>query len=258
MKRLVCVHLIIFTLLVIPQFSVASDIWVYSDKYYGLSPGDILQLRVGRGQSFPELDERVITKKLKLRVYDLDGNVDPLPLKSEERFWSSEFTVKTDGGYLIAADIEEDFWTKKGNKWLNLPRYKVQTPKKSVAFWYLSKAILDVKKDNNLYKKNLGHPLEIIPLNNPALVKPGGMMRLKTLFQGKPASGITLEATYAGFNRNLDIKVASVQTDQDGIAEIPIPQSGLWYITTKKNLKDTAKAQYQYASYQSNLIFQIH
>ena len=250
--------LIFIFILLAPRISAAGDVWVYPEKFAGLSSGETLSIQVGRGQAFPESEEPVITEKLKLRVYSSGGSDYLLPLKKQERFWGSEFTVKKEGAHLIVAEIIEDYWSKAGEKWINLPKNKVSANRQSIAFWYLSKAIISQKNDNSLYRKNLGYPLEIIPLDNPALIKPGAKMRLKLLFEGVPASGIPIESTYVGFSKSPEFKMGTVLTNQDGIVEIPIRQSGLWYITTRKYAKDTANIQYDTASYLSNLIFQIN
>lgn len=251
--------LIIFSFLVYPYLSFAGEVWVFPGKFNELVQGDVLSIQVGKGQVFPESLERVITNKLKVRVYNRDGAEYLLPLKPEEKSWSSEFTVKEDGAHLIVADIERDFWTKTGDKWVNLPKSKVPAYQQSIAFWYLSKAIPSSRKDTDLYQKNLGYPFEIIPLDNPALIEPGeGRFRLKVLFQGNPEFGVPVEVTYMGFSKNPEIKVASVLTDKDGIAEVPAEKPGIWYITTRKYLRDLNHKLYDTEAYQSNLIFQIH
>lgn len=251
--------LIILSLLVCPYFSFAGEVWVFPGKFDELVQGDVLSIQVGKGQVFPESLERVISNKLKVLVYSTDGTEYLTPLKPEEKSWSSEFTVKKDGAHLIVADIERDFWTKTGDKWVNLPKSKVPAYQQSIAFWYLSKAIPSSKGDTHFYQKNLGYPFEIIPLDNPALIKPGeGRFRLKVLFRGNPEFGAPVEVTYMGFSKNPEIKVASVLTDKNGIAEVPAGKPGIWYITTRKYLRDLNHKLYETEAYQSNLIFQIH
>lgn len=250
--------LIFFSFLVLPCFSFAGDVWVFPGKFDALSRGDILPIQVGKGQVFPESLERVITNKLKVRIYSSSGSDYLVPLKPEEKSWSGEFTVKRDGAHLIVADIERDFWTKTGDKWVNLPKIKVPAYEQSIAFWYLSKAIPSSREDTSLYLKNLGYPFEIIPLDNPALIKPeGGKLRLKVLFEGNPEFGVPVEITYMGFSKNPEIKVASVHTDQNGIAEIFVRKPGIWYISARKYLRDLKNKLYETEAYQSNLIFQI-
>ena len=250
--------LIFIFILLAPRVSSAGDIWVYPEKFGDISSGDTLSIQVGRGQAFPESEEPVISEKLKLLVYSSGGSEYLLPLKKQERFWGSEYTVKREGAHLIVAAIEEDYWTKSGEKWFNLSKHKVPASKQSIAFWYLSKAVISQNNDNSLYRKDLGYSLEIIPLDNPALVKPGAKMRLKVLFEGKPASGVPIESTYVGFSKSPEFKMDTGLTNRDGIVEVPIRRNGLWYITAKKYTKEIGNIQYDTASYLSNLIFQIN
>lgn len=259
MKRFFRFGLIVFSFLLIPRICFATDVWVYVEKFDGLLEDDPLPIKVCKGELFPKSRERAVTEKLTLEVYDSDGDKYLLPLTPETDFWSGKFTVENEGAHLIVAKIDEDYWTRTGTRWLNLPKIKAPISESSFAFWYLSKAILSSKTDDELYRKTLGEPLEIIALDNPALVKPGpdSVIRLKVLFQGKPLSSIPVEATYDGFNKNPEIKVATVRTNRDGIAEIPIPQSGVWYITAEKQTRHPGSKLYEKASYRSNLIFQI-
>jgi len=70
----------------------------------------------------------------------------------------------------------------------------------------------------------IGYPLEIIPLDNP--FGDGNSLRVQLLYQSKPISGLSVFA----FNEAFPENVQRINTDQNGIAEIALNQTGVWLI----------------------------
>ncbi|MPZ41625.1 MAG: DUF4198 domain-containing protein [Rhizobiales bacterium] len=64
----------------------------------------------------------------------------------------------------------------------------------------------------------LGHPLEIVPLTDPAAAR-GATLRVRVLFEGKPVPNVKLERSH-GRNASL------VETDSEGIAVVAIAGAG--------------------------------
>ncbi len=74
----------------------------------------------------------------------------------------------------------------------------------------------------------LDHPLEIVPLADPAELNPNEMFPVKVLFHGKPFTGM-ISATWEGFQES-DAFAIEKQVNKDGTVEIPIRNKGLWMI----------------------------
>ena len=75
----------------------------------------------------------------------------------------------------------------------------------------------------------LGYPAELVPLDNPYKVAPGGTLRVRCLVDGKPTSGL---AVLAG-GRKPDgsrLKRLEVASDAEGVAAVPIGSRGHWYV----------------------------
>ena len=100
----------------------------------------------------------------------------------------------------------------------------------------------------------LGYTAEIVPLENPYAVKRGGTLRVRCLLEGKPAANITVIAggrTRTGARH----KEVRVHTDADGIAGIPLPAAGKWYIKFVNARPSTEGVDY--ASQWATLTFEL-
>jgi hypothetical protein len=75
----------------------------------------------------------------------------------------------------------------------------------------------------------LGYPAELVPVDNPYEVKPGGTLRVRCLVGGKPTAGLTVLAG----GRRTDgsrLRRLEVASDAGGIVTLPIASRGHWYV----------------------------
>jgi uncharacterized GH25 family protein len=73
------------------------------------------------------------------------------------------------------------------------------------------------------YQTELGYPAELIPLDNPYILKAAGVLRVRAVVDGQP---LTNQLVVAG-NRS---KQQSVRTDSVGVARVRIDSRGAWYV----------------------------
>ncbi|GAB6145891.1 DUF4198 domain-containing protein [Desulfocicer niacini] len=95
-------------------------------------------------------------------------------------FKATEITMKQEGGRIVAASINPGFHgdVEGKNDFYDL-RYEMY-----------AKTLISVGKvEGNPFSRTLGQRFEIIPLENPATLKPGDFLELKVLLDGKPAKG---------------------------------------------------------------------
>ncbi len=79
------------------------------------------------------------------------------------------------------------------------------------------------------YETVLGHPAELVPLDNPYSLRAGGVLRVRALVEGQPVPG---QYVVAGGRTAAGGRIAQqgVRTDQEGVARIPIRTRGDWYV----------------------------
>lgn len=92
------------------------------------------------------------------------------------------------------------------------------------------KAIVQVgDRRTDGYAAVLGYPAEIVPLDNPYAVKPGGTLRVRTLVDGRP---VVDQHVLFGARSPTGAKLPerSIRTDAAGVATIAITSAGVWYL----------------------------
>ena len=75
----------------------------------------------------------------------------------------------------------------------------------------------------------LGYQAELIPLDNPYLLRAGGTLRVRVLVDGK---AVPNQAVLAGGHSPMGkvFRAATVRTDSSGVARVALLNRGLWYV----------------------------
>ena len=115
----------------------------------------------------------------------------------------------------------------KGKKVLKVGKYEK-----------FAKTMLNPAANDGLYKKVLGHDLEIVLLTNPAEIKAGDDIKAEVLLNGKPVKA-PLGLTYDGYSAEQDAYMAKAETGADGMASFKVTKPGLWMLRTEVTEKLT-------------------
>jgi uncharacterized GH25 family protein len=186
-----------------------------------------------------------------------------------ERNTSGPFPVSlgNEGGHLIAMETDAAFIRLDGEKFTEyleedglddvlFQRRKERISSDSASEFYSrhTKLILQAgSRTDDTYKKICNLPIEIIPDENPALLKKGDRIGFTILFEGKPLFGAKVKV----WNRhNHSTSVQNIFSQQDGKIETHVSNPGAWMVSVIKMVpsKDT-KAQYR--SYWGTLVFGV-
>ncbi len=202
--------------------SWAHDLWLYGPHFY-VSPGDTVKIKIVFGHNFPHDDLlvppeilepfTVITPSGKsLVVKDLEPQ--PLPGKENSRKGSVlvRFKASEEGVYI-----------------LGVARIRKGSPQQVPSGKYAKALVVSGKGIQGKVKTALGYRLEIIPLRNPAQVKPGEDFPVQILFDGRPLSTFVY-ATYAGYWSETEPFPVITRSNAQGIAHIKISRPGVWMI----------------------------
>jgi uncharacterized GH25 family protein len=102
----------------------------------------------------------------------------------------------------------------------------------------------------------LGYPAEILPVENPYGLQAGGVLRVRTLVDGKPAANqyVLFGGRTTGGAR---IAQRSTRSDGDGVARIPLRSRGTWYVKFINMAKLEGDAAADYESKWATLTFQV-
>jgi uncharacterized GH25 family protein len=112
-------------------------------------------------------------------------------------------------------------------------------PDKTVAraeyFAQFSKLCLNPAAHDDTFSTPLGQEMEILPLDNPARLRPGSFTRAKfrVLYQGQPLANAEISATYDYYDyKTANAYAQTTKTDAKGEAIFKIDHGGLWLIRT--------------------------
>jgi uncharacterized GH25 family protein len=102
----------------------------------------------------------------------------------------------------------------------------------------------------------LGHPAELVPLENPYALRVGATLRVRALVDGSPVAGQTVLAAGVASD-GTRIAEASVRTGPDGIATVRLSKAGDWYVKFIQMVKVTGDPAIDYRSKWATLTFGV-
>ncbi len=109
--------------------------------------------------------------------------------------------------------------------------------------------------DNNSFDKIVAQKFEIVLQSNPSQVKTGGKLNVKVLFDGKPIEG--LRVSVGAENLNGGKYFAHSRTNENGLAELEISGSGLWFARTHFIRPHSDTANFDWESFWASVTFQV-
>lgn len=79
------------------------------------------------------------------------------------------------------------------------------------------------------YRTVLGYPAELVPMDDPYVLKAGGLLRVRALVDGQPAPN---QIVSAGGRTPSGSQIGPFQgrTDAGGVASFPLAARGTWYV----------------------------
>ncbi len=204
---------------------LAHDLWINLSKHHVRS-GDTVKVFLGWGHNYPFSDFLPIKRLKSMKLITPSDKV--LTLMPKEGVPGTEVTASESGTYLVAVAMKPGYYTKT----IAGHTFKSKKESKDVisSIWYekYAKAVFSVDtSDSKIYKKVVGHNLEIIPLNDPSCLRQGDSLSVKVLFKGKPLSRTFVYGSYLGFVGGHAFAYAT-RTNNAGIASIRLVTPGVW------------------------------
>jgi nickel transport protein len=100
-----------------------------------------------------------------------------------------------------------------------------------------AKAWAGPASDTELFKKPVGHLLELVPMTNPLAAKAGDMLEVKVLLRGEPLAGAGIEVGDLKTAIEED-RIQRYTTDAQGIARVPLRAKGVHMLAVDTELGD--------------------
>lgn len=229
----------------------AHDMWLMVE---GGAPGKPLAITAAYGHAFPAGDEPVAEKDLEGPV--VSGPKGQLAVKPAEggRFLTAAAVGQ--GSYVITAVRKGQFWSHTPGGWQNVPKSQAPEAVESIFSAKYAKAVVNVGQAKGDVSKPAGLLLEIVPLANPAALKPGAELPVLVLFQGKPLGGAKVTATHEG-SVSAHAAADSTVTDSAGKARVRLAGPGLWMLAASHETPYKNPAECDKCTHAASLTFNL-
>ncbi|HZY81249.1 MAG TPA: DUF4198 domain-containing protein [Cyclobacteriaceae bacterium] len=107
--------------------------------------------------------------------------------------------------------------------------------------------------EGDVFKRKIGHRVEIIPLTNPYKLKSGDYLECEILYEGKPLPHQMVKIwSFIGHRSFLQ----DAYTESDGKVKFPISNNGPWMVSFVKMIKST-RPNIDYESMWASLVFGV-
>lgn len=241
-------------------FSMAQTVYSHEFWVFPLTYQDgVLKSNIGYGHNFPKCepisDDRIHIFT-PLQVATPEGSVT-LDQVGENYAYQKALPLKN-GSYPVFGTYKSTFWSKGTTGWAQKDRLE-----RPDAF-YVQEAIMYAKSIvnvgaapvNELATKPVGQRLEIVPMTNPTIAKPGDELVVKVLCDGNPVEGVTVTATYDLFE---DKKHPAFEgkANKEGKVAIDSLKPGAWIVKARHAFKHPDQAKADEVVIVSTLFFQI-
>lgn len=252
--------LMVSLIIVVPQ-AEAHNLWLGLDHYYH-GVGETAKIFLYLAHSLPFADLARPEKMKEFFYLEPSGKKRDFELKKSdpESFFNEvgvSLDLKKEGTYLATVVMKPVFisTTPEGRKKKSKKELPDALSCRYVEFF--AKAILQAgKAGGNAYKTVLGQTIEMVPQQDPGMIKSGDYLPIKVIFKGKPLAGEFVYATYVGFSTKEDYAYTT-KTDHEGIAGIRITNPGIWWVKVPYKEQHEDKSECDVDQYATILTFEV-
>lgn len=263
MKKLVTLTIILVTTLL----ANAHEFWLQPKKYH-YQIGEEVKIDFMVGESFTgEFWDLNRHKVEKVELYR-DGGLKDLTndIKSTK---GSNLSLKVDleGTYLIAMNSNDaylemeaaafnDYLKEDGLDNILSERRKLnqlERPSKEFYTRYAKLMVQVGERKDDTFRKMIGLRYEIVPDQNPYVLKTGDYLQCKVFYEGKPAPHALVKVWSKIKNTTF---LQNIYTENDGSIRFPISTNGEWMVSSVKMIR-SEKAGAEYHSLWASLVFGI-
>ena len=257
MKRLVVLALAVS--LITPAFSHELTIKARDEA---MKAGEPFRVTVQSAHRFIVPEEVEVLERVKAGIIE-DGKLVESSLTGNDAELCIDFTVTPkdlSGSVMLVAIKDGETWcvTNEGGKTGARKDLEAQGLKVISANKYdkYAKALFNTSHDDTKFSQVLGHPLEIVPVTNPADAKAGEFFTVKILLNGQPYTG-PVWATYDGFVTEYENTYAYYTEAENGEAHIKITAPGLWGIRAAQGGLPGVEGDYDALNLRAFLLFEV-
>lgn len=257
-------------LMVVLTFSLltkAHEFWMRPQKFrFEVGEEMKVDLMVGEnfeGEFWDLLKHKVVKLELYHSLLKIDLTTDVKPTKGK----NVSYKFAAEGTHLFALQSNAAFIELEGGKFnaylkedglenilqRRTQKNELDQPAKEHYSRYAKLLVQCGSRTDEVYKRKVGLKHEIIPLNNPAVLKSGDYLECRVLFENKPAQHQLVKVWNLIGNRTF---LQNIYTEDDGTIKFPISNAGPWMVSTVR-MEPSENVQVDYESSWASLVFGI-
>jgi len=222
-------------------------------------PGDKILLSAHTGDSFPASEQGVDPARITTipatsnSEWRILGKATHATVTTVEG--SQYFALYTQPKYLELESAKFIAYLKEEGLTAQLASFKPSTNSREM-YSKFAKTYVVAGKSDNKFKQAVGLKIEIVPLADPANLKPGQSLPVQLLFEGKPCADTQIEiATSTDLRSKATTQIAG-RTDGQGKLNIPIVNSGKVRLHAVHMLQ-VQQPKHDWESYWASLTFEV-
>lgn len=255
------------SLLVLVAFAQAHEFWLQPQKFR-FAIGEAVEVDFKMGENFEGESWDLTKHKVeRLNVYTTKGKADVVKDVQAGKSKNLSYNLATEGTHLFVMQSNAAFIELDGEKFneylkedgledvLDQRTNKGELDKSAKEHYtrYAKLLIQSGDKTDDVYKQHTGLKHEIVPMQNPALLKVGDTMECLILFKSKPAVHQMIKVWSRTGNKTF---LQNMYTGKDGMVKFPISSEGAWMVSTVR-MDASKNPTVDYESSWASLVFGI-
>jgi hypothetical protein len=242
----------------------AHDFWLVPDAFAVPASGEIV-IKGQTSSAFPTTLSAVTPDRVtSARVIGADSEERITALATQDNSLVLRHRPKTSGQKIVAVEVG---WRHVKETAESFRKYLVgegaedalarydrlgQLPKSDIVRRYAKygKTVVEVGDGARAFDRVAGHPLEFVPLDDPA---GSGQLRMRLMFQGKPLDGARVHAEMASPGGK-PAKDVTLTASNGGIITVPTG-AGLWNVRTIHVVPTPAGADAQWDVHWATFVY---
>ena len=161
------------------------------------------------------------------------GETRSVAISEADLYLSGSVKADTAGPLWLVAHRLGQVWSQTPDGWKRGGRDVNADARTAAKYEKFSKSLLNAGGPG--FSEPVGHLLEIMPMSDPAEIRPGGALVVQVLHDGKPVQA-EVTATFAGFSERAGTWAYATETyegENGPEAEIRTWAPGLWFVRTE-------------------------
>ncbi len=259
MRKTLCLLTLLLTLLAAPLAAWAHDYWIMPQNFRPAA-GTLLEAAFVAGHKYYEGEATPDISRFRLFLRTPLGQDLALAVSrvASKESWVLAPMLGQGTYQLAAASTVPEYWSQTPEGMKPGGKGEFKDAVKTGKFVKTVKTFLTVGQPSPFAPRIFGEMVELVPLADPATLKPSQKLRVQALYRGQPQKGIPVTALYEGFQpKEHGNAPVSAKTDDQGQAELTLDRASRWLVYATLEFPTPGSPEADYENHRPYLMFEI-